>query len=125
AAPFGVAFYAPLAQAGGEPDVVIVAGNARQGMLLAEAAGATGGLMGRATCAAPPPAMSSRPPGAGLGCLGNRVYTGVADDELYFVLPGSQVKAVTEKLAGIVNANRELEKYHKAKLSAVSSQPSA
>ena len=37
---FGVAVYAPLALAEGEPDVVIIAGNARQIMLLAEAAGA-------------------------------------------------------------------------------------
>src|SRR5216684_6265368 len=39
-APFGVAVYAPLAHADGEPDVVIIAGNARQVMLLAEASGA-------------------------------------------------------------------------------------
>src|SRR5262245_61839566 len=56
--PFGVAVYAPLAEADGEPDVVILAGNARQVMLLAEAAGATG-LMGRPTCAAIPQAMKT------------------------------------------------------------------
>src|SRR5262245_29234123 len=33
---FGVAVYAPLAEAQGEPDVVIIAGNARQVMLLTE-----------------------------------------------------------------------------------------
>jgi uncharacterized protein (DUF169 family) len=54
-----------------------------------------------------------------LGCIGNRVYTGLADEEMYFALPGSQVKAVAEKLATIVHANRELEKYHTNKLSAI------
>ena len=115
--PFGVALYAPLEQADGEPDVVIVAGNARQVMLLAEAAGAAG-LMGRPTCAALPQAMKTGQGVASLGCIGNRVYTGLADDEMYFALPGGQVKAVTEKLATIVHANRELEKYHTNKLSA-------
>jgi uncharacterized protein (DUF169 family) len=115
---FGVAVYAPLAQAEGEPDVVILAGNARQVMLLAEAAGAAG-LMGRPTCAALPQAMKTGQGVASLGCIGNRVYTGLADDEMYFALPGSQVKAVTEKLATIVHANRELEKYHTNKLSAI------
>ena len=116
-AAFGVAVYAPLAQAEGVPDVVIIAGNARQMMLLAEAAGATS-LMGRPTCAALPQAMKTGQGVASLGCIGNRVYTGRGDDEMYFALPGSQVKAVTEKLATIVHANSELEKYHRARCSA-------
>jgi len=72
--------------------------------------------MGRPTCAAIPEAMRSQIGVASLGCIGNRVYTGLADDELYFALPGSQAAAVAEKLAGIVHANRELEKYHRARL---------
>src|SRR5262245_56519165 len=116
-AAFRVAVYAPLAQADGEPDVVIVAGNARQVMLLAEAAGAAG-MMGRPTCAALPQAMKTGQAVASLGCIGNRVYTGLGDDEMYFALPGGQVKAVTEKLATIVHANSELEKYHRARCSA-------
>src|SRR5262245_30882271 len=114
---FGVAVYAPLAQANGEPDVVLVAGNARQVMLLAEAAGA-GGMMGRPTCAALPQAMKTGKGVGSLGCIGNRVYTSLGDDEMYFALPGGQVKAVTERLATIVHANGELEKYHTSKLSA-------
>src|SRR5262245_13388560 len=117
-AAFGVAVYAPLAQAQGEPDVVIVAGNARQTMLLAEAAGAAG-VMGRPTCAALPRAMSTGQGVLSLACIGNRVYTGLGDDESYFALPGSQVKAVAEKLTTIVHANRELEKYHTNKLAGV------
>src|SRR5262245_43441462 len=90
---FGVAFYAPLAEAAGEPDVVLVRGNAKQTMLLEEAAQAAGassgaGLMGRPTCAALPVAMQSERAVASLGCIGNRVYTELADDELYYVVPG-------------------------------------
>ena len=125
---FGVAVYAPLARTEGEPDVVIVCGNAKQVMLLAEAAHAAGiggaGLMGRPTCAALPEAMRTGRGVASLGCIGNRVYTELGDDELYFALPGSQVNAVTEKLASIAHANGELEKFHKdrkERLSAISS----
>jgi uncharacterized protein (DUF169 family) len=117
---FGVAVYAPLAETPLEPDVVLVCGNAKQMMLLAEAAqaagvGAESPLMGRPTCAAVPEVLRTRHSAASLGCIGNRVYTGLADDELYLALPGKQVSAVVEKLATIVHANRELESYHRAR----------
>jgi uncharacterized protein (DUF169 family) len=53
---------------------------------------------------------------ASLGCIGNRIYTDLGDDEMYFAMPGSQANNVTEKLATIVHANKELEKYHQARL---------
>jgi uncharacterized protein (DUF169 family) len=117
---FGVAVYAPLASAPCEPDVVLIRGNARQMMLLAEAAraagvGGEGGLMGRPTCAAIPQVMRIEQSVASLGCIGNRVYTGLTDDELYAVLPGRQIRSVVEKLVGIVRANRELESFHRAR----------
>ena len=116
---FGVAVYAPLDKAA-EPDVVLVRGNPRQMMLLEEAALAAGvgsqsALMGRPTCAALPAALQSGHGVASLGCIGNRVYTNLPDDELYYALPGKHVAAVVDKLAGIVHANRELEKYHQAR----------
>jgi uncharacterized protein (DUF169 family) len=119
---FRVAVYGPLAEAPPEPDVVLVCGNAKQVMLLAEAAqaagvGAESPLMGRPTCAAVPEVLRTRRSAASLGCIGNRVYTGLADDELYFALPGKELGAVVEKLATIVNANRELESYHRARVS--------
>jgi uncharacterized protein (DUF169 family) len=120
----GVVLYAPLAAAPFEPEVVLVCGNARQIMLLAEAAqaagvGAEAPLMGRPTCAAVPTVLQTQRSAASLGCIGNRVYTEMADDELYFALPGGQLGRVVEKLATIVNANRELEKYHRARLATV------
>jgi uncharacterized protein (DUF169 family) len=119
--PFGVAVYAPLAEASFEPDVVLVCGTARQMMLLAEAAQAagvasSGSLVGRPTCAAIPAVMQSGRTAANLGCIGNRVYTGLADDELYFAISGPQMNTVVEKLATIVHANRELEKFHRGRM---------
>ena len=118
---FGVAVYSPLEAAPFEPDVVLICGDAKQMMLLAEAAHAAGlasdtSMVGRPTCAAIPAVMQSHSAAANLGCIGNRVYTGLADDELYFVVPGPQLGAVVEKLATIVKANHELEKFHQARL---------
>jgi uncharacterized protein (DUF169 family) len=121
--PFGVAVYGPLTDAAEPPDVVLVRGNARQLMLLEEAAEAAGisgpaPLMGRPTCAAVPLAMRSQRSVSSLGCIGNRVYTELPDDEFYYALPGKHLAAVADKLATIVNANRELEKYHRARVPA-------
>ena len=118
--PFGVAVYAPIDRAPVPPDVVLVQGNARQLMLLAEAAQAAGvaqamPAMGRPTCALLPQATNERHAGASLGCVGNRVYTALADSEAYFAIPGSAVAAVEERLRVIVHANQELEKFHRAR----------
>jgi uncharacterized protein (DUF169 family) len=123
AKPFGVAVYAPLDQMPAKPDIVLVRGNAAQIMLLEEAAqsagvGSNSALMGRPTCAALPEALRTERGVASLGCIGNRVYTEMADDELYYALPGKHVAAVVEKLAVIIKANQELEKYHRARIPA-------
>lgn len=119
---FGVAIYAPLAEAGFEPDAILVSGNAKQMMLLAEAAHAAGigsdsSVVGRPTCAAIPAVMKTGLTATNLGCIGNRVYTELADDKLYFVIAGSQLDTIVEKLAVIANANQELEKFHQARAS--------
>ena len=71
--------------------------------------------MGRPTCAALPAAMQSGGGVGSLGCIGNRVYTDLGDDEMYFVLPGRLVEAIADKLATIVRANEELKRYHEAR----------
>jgi uncharacterized protein (DUF169 family) len=118
--PLRVAVYAPLAATPVPPDVVLVRGNARQLMFLAEAAQAagaagSGGTMGRPTCAVLPGAINSMRTVASLGCIGNRVYTGADDAEAYFAIPGAQLSAVEEHLSVIVRANQELEKFHRAR----------
>ena len=122
--PFGVAVYAPLAETPVPPDVVIVRGRARQIMLVAEAARAAGlagdaAAMGRPACAMIPAALA-RPDGVtSLGCIGNRVYTGLGDDELYFTIPGGRVGDVVERLEAVLHANRELERYHEGRRAAL------
>lgn len=114
---FGVAVYAPLTATPTEPDVVLVRGNALQMMLLAEAVRAAGvshdmAAMLRPTCAIIPEAIQSGRPSLSLGCIGNRVYTDLGPDEMYFALPAQTVADVVDKLDGVVKANRELESFH-------------
>ena len=115
--PFQNAVYSPLADTQDIPDVVIVSGTPRQMMLLAEAATAAevevgNGVMGRPTCAVIPAVLQSGKGVSSLGCIGNRVYTALSDDDFYFAFPGEHIHAIIDKLAMIVNANSELEAYH-------------
>jgi len=116
--PFGVASYAPLDGATFPPDAVLVRGNPRAIMLLAEATSAAGapvheGVMGRPTCAFIPVTTEGGRAAASAGCIGNRVYTGLRDDEMYFSIPGRHLEAVVSKLEIIATANRELESFHR------------
>ena len=114
---FKSAVYSPLADVSGTPDVVIISGTPRQMMLLTEAATAAGigtenGVMGRPTCAVIPAVIQGGRSVSSLGCIGNRVYTALSDDDFYFAFPGEHIDALVEKLETIVNANRALEEYH-------------
>jgi uncharacterized protein (DUF169 family) len=121
--PLRVALYAPLVQATFTPDVVLVRGTVKQLMLLAEAAQATGvagggATLGRPTCAVVPESLQSGKTATSFGCVGNRVYTGLGDDEGYYAIPGAKVAEVASQLAVITEANRQLEKFHRARLGA-------
>ncbi|HEU4388982.1 MAG TPA: DUF169 domain-containing protein [Blastocatellia bacterium] len=118
--PFQNAVYAPLDQTPVAPEIVLIRGTARQIMLLSEAAGLAGveaapGLMGRPTCAMLPVAAQQGQFAGSLGCVGNRVYTALADDEFYFAIPGSRLEEVVGKLRTILEANKELEKFHRSR----------
>jgi uncharacterized protein (DUF169 family) len=108
--------YAPLGETPVEPDVVLVAGQPGRLMLLFEAATRAGvpprlPLLGRPTCMALPAALAGGP-AMSLGCVGNRVYTGLDEDELYVALPGHEVVRVVAELATIASANATLADYH-------------
>ncbi len=112
------AAYAPLAGATFDPDVVIFRGNARQIMLVSEAARAAGVFdagtaMGRPACAMIPEATRAQAGVASVGCIGNRVYTGLGDDELYLTVPGNTIGRVLEQLDTVLAANTALEQFHR------------
>ena len=123
--PMQVAAYAPLDRATFAADIVIFRGNSRQIMLLSEAARAAGvseaaAAMGRPAGAMIPHAIDSASAVASLGCIGNRVYTELGDDELYLTVPGSALTATLNQLETILTANSELEKFHRQRAASLS-----
>jgi uncharacterized protein (DUF169 family) len=113
-----VTIYAPLAMTPVEPDAVLVAGTPARLMLLHEAATRAQKtplpLLGRPTCMAIPAALSSGV-ASSLGCVGNRIYTGIADNEFYSVIAGNDLASVMAQLDTIASANATLTEYHQGR----------
>jgi len=114
----GAVAYGPMDGAGFKPDVVLIAAKPAQAMLIYEAAikaGAGSALtnaLGRPACAILPLTMASSQTSISLGCKGNRTFTGLADEEMYVVIPGDKWEAVIEKIAEAHEANVAMGKYY-------------
>jgi uncharacterized protein (DUF169 family) len=113
----GAVVYAPLGDTPVDPDVVLFIGRPGRVMLLQEAAmragvGARVPFLGRPTCMALPAALAGGAV-ASTGCIGNRVYTEVSDDELYVAVPGHALPRVADEVATIAHANAALSDYHR------------
>jgi len=110
-----VVVYSPLGEAPVAPDVVLFACRPRSAMLLNEAAnraGVASGVpaLGRPTCMALPASLQH---GAifSLGCIGNRVYTDLSEDQMYFVVRGQDLQAIAGALEVVNSANAVLSDY--------------
>ena len=116
--------YSPLGDAPVSPDVVLFACNPAAAMLLNEAAARAGvksgaPALGRPTCMALPASLAHGMV-LSLGCKGNRVYTGLGENELYIVLRGKDLGAVAEALGVISSANSALQSYAQGRRSELS-----
>ncbi len=115
----GVVVYSPLADAPVAPDVVLFAGPASQIMLLNEAAQRAGRaaqlpMLGRPTCMALPAAMAHGTI-VSSGCIGNRVYTGLGEGEMYAIIPGNDLPRIADELETVADANAQLARYHESR----------
>jgi len=114
-----VTVYAPLALTPVPPDVVILSGTPAGLMLLHEAATRAGRpavpLLGRPTCTAIPAAMASGI-ASSLGCVGNRVYTGLSDESFYSVVRGDTLAVLMNEINTLIAANVMLSEYHRDRL---------
>jgi len=124
--PPGVVIYAPLGDTPVEPDVVLFSGRPGRVMLLQEAAlragvGAQVPLFGRPTCMALPAALAHGVV-ASTGCIGNRVYTDVGEDELYVAVPGRDLPRIAEEAQTIAAANAKLSEYHRGRRQALATE---
>jgi len=111
--------YTPLSEAASVPDVVLFAVKPSGAMLLQEAvnrAGVSSGApaLGRPTCMALPASLQHGSI-TSLGCIGNRVYTGLGEDEMYVVVRGEDLPAVADALKTITSANAALRDYAKGR----------
>lgn len=118
--------YSPLGQTPVEPDVVLFALKPGAAMILQEATARAGvsaaaSALGRPTCMALPASLQHGTI-TSLGCIGNRTYTGLSEDELYVVLRGNDLPRVAEALSVIRRANSALHDYARGRREQLSSQ---
>ena len=117
--------YAPLSKSPTQPDLVLIRSGARASMLLSEAAHSAGARDAsapviRPACAMLPQVLATDRATTSLGCVGNRVYTGLPDDEMWTTLPGARLDEIMEKLTNVVQANRTLSMFHTGRIAAAS-----
>lgn len=113
----GAIVYAPLGDTPLDPDVVLLSGRPGKVMLLQEAAIRAGvtsqtNVLARPTCMALPAALA-RGLVASTACIGNRVYTGLDDSEMYVAIPGRDLGLVAAEVQTIGAANVALLEYHR------------
>jgi uncharacterized protein (DUF169 family) len=116
--------FAPLGDAPVAPSVALFVCRTSSAMLLNEAAirsgaGGTLPVLGRPTCMALPAAMLHGTVSS-MGCIGNRVYTGIGADELYVAVPGAKLESVSEALGVIAAANTALEEFARGRQASLS-----
>jgi len=109
--------FAPLGDTPTNPDVVLFVAAASKLMLLEEAAIRAGAssklpLLARPTCMAIPAALANGMV-TSAGCIGNRVYTRIGDDEMYAAIPGRALEQIAEQLETVASANLALAQYHR------------
>jgi uncharacterized protein (DUF169 family) len=114
-----VVIYAPLGETPVDPDVVLFSGRPAAMMLLEEAALRAGvaaqlPMFGRPTCMAIPAALAQGAV-ASAGCIGNRIYTGLGDEEFYVAVPGRDLERIAAQVSTIATANAQLADYHRGR----------
>ena len=118
-----VVVYAPLGETPVPPAAVLASGKPGRVMLLAEAATRAGAMsrlpvLGRPTCMAIPAALENGTVMSS-GCIGNRVYTDIPDDEIYVVLRGADLEKIAAEMDTILTANQTLTQYHQERRKAL------
>jgi uncharacterized protein (DUF169 family) len=78
-------------------------------------------LFGRPTCMALPASLEAGVI-ASTGCIGNRIYTDLGQDELYVAVPGKDIACVADETQTIASANATLTGYHRERRQALATQ---
>lgn len=115
--------YGPLAEFPGPPDAVLAWLTPAQAMLWNEASGdvAWGGettplVTGRPACAAIPASLGARRAALSAGCAGMRIFTGIGDERLLAVLPGTALANFCVAIERVWAANARMAEHYRARL---------
>lgn len=117
--------YGPADNPGFAADVVLIAAQPAQAMLLYEAAVLAGAgnpltnVLGRPACAVLPLTVQSGTASASFGCKGNRVNSDLPDSEMYLSIPAAKWGAVKLALTAKVEANANMGHYYLEKRAAI------
>ena len=111
-----VVIYSPLGDTPVGPDVAILVVKPLQAMLLQEAALRKHIKIqvmpsGRPTCMCLHTVLDDTAV-TSAGCMGNRIYNNLGDDEFYMLIPGRLLKQVAEEVQNIATANIKLAEYY-------------
>ena len=115
----GAVIYSPLGDTPTDPDLVIIVGRPMQALVLQEAAMRVGiglqlSLFGRPTCMSLPSVMNQGMV-TSAGCLGNRVYTDLGEDDLYVLVPGRFLQKIADEVRSIAESNSKIADYHRGR----------
>jgi uncharacterized protein (DUF169 family) len=119
--------YGPISDVTFPPDVVLLRVNAAQAMIIYEAAlkagisDAVSNVLGRPSCAILPLTANTGRTAISLGCQGNRMYTGLADGEVYITVPGDRWSDFVEQVREVRRANDAMADYYAARRDALDS----
>ena len=121
--------YAPVEIAAFRPDLILIAAKPAAAMLIYETAlrsgagAALANTLGRPACAVLPLTSKTGVASLSLGCMGNRTFTGLPEEELYVCIPGGRWASLVSKLTEIGRANSAMQQHyrnHKAQFAGAS-----
>jgi uncharacterized protein (DUF169 family) len=101
--------YAPIDIAAMPPAAMLIYETA----LRSGAGGALANALGRPACAVLPLAAKTGAASLSLGCIGNRTFTGLPDDELYVCIPSGHWSKMLSSVTEIGRANSEMRQHYR------------
>jgi uncharacterized protein (DUF169 family) len=109
--------YGPLTDFPVDPEVVLLFADARQGLILSEAAARVDKdvppAMGRPACAVIPQVLNQGYAAMSLGCCGARAYLDALSDSVaMWAFPGTKLEQYCEQIAVLARANQTLTAFH-------------
>ncbi len=111
--------YAPVETAPFRHDLILIAARPAAAMLIYETAlrsgagAALANTLGRPACAVLPLTSKTGLASLSLGCMGNRTFTGLPEEELYVCIPGARWADLVVKLTEIGRANSEMQQHYR------------